>query len=242
MIGELAETQRRLAAAEAALAEERRNLALAEEALERERHRADAATATMGATQQRGAPTPSPSAPSSPERQGTSHKERGGQQAERADRPRDDGDTASRSTLPGLGTMGNMGSLAGLGNLAGAEFFAASQRMVQAALHNPGLALQQSSKFVDEMTRIVTGQSKIAPDPKDKRFEDPAWTTNPVYKGFLQTYLLWRQSLNNLVDHANLPPKDADRARFALSLTRQHAPASERKQYLQRTPPRIAVA
>src|SRR5260221_93077 len=90
--------------------------------------------------------------------------------------------------------------------------------MMQAALRTPGLALQQSSKFVDEMTRIVTGQSKIAPDPKDKRFEDPAWTTNPVYKGFLQTYLLWRQSLNNLVDHANMPKKDADRARFALSL------------------------
>jgi len=216
--GELAETQRRLAAAEAALAEERRNLALAEEALERERHRADAATATMEAAQQRGAPTPSPSAPPTPEREGTSRKESGAQRAERAERSRDDGDTASRSTLPGLGTMGNMGSLAGLGNLAGAEFFAASQRMVQAALRNPGLALQQSSKFVDEMTRIVTGQSKIAPDPKDKRFEDPAWTANPVYKGFLQTYLLWRQSLNNLVDHANLPKKDADRARFALSL------------------------
>src|SRR5260221_3244496 len=90
--------------------------------------------------------------------------------------------------------------------------------MMQAALRTPGLALQQSSEFVDEITRIVTGQSKIAPDPKDKRFEDPAWTTNPVYKGFLQTYLLWRQSLNNLVDHANLPKKDADRARFALSL------------------------
>jgi polyhydroxyalkanoate synthase len=105
-----------------------------------------------------------------------------------------------------------------MANVPGAEFFAAGQRMAQAALRNPGLALQQSSEFFEQMARIATGQSKIAPDPKDKRFDDPAWTTNPFYKAFLQTYLVWRQSLNNLVDHANLPKKDAERARFALSL------------------------
>ena len=48
--------------------------------------------------------------------------------------------------------------------------------------------------------------------------QDPTWTTNPMYKAYMQTYLLWRQSLNTLVDQADLPKKDADRARFALSL------------------------
>jgi polyhydroxyalkanoate synthase len=103
-------------------------------------------------------------------------------------------------------------------NLPGADLFAAGQRMALAAWRNPGLGMQESSEFMDEMTRIVTGQSKIEPDAKDKRFEDPTWKTNPYYKAMLQTYLLWRQSLNNLVDHADLPTQDANRARFALSL------------------------
>src|SRR5215472_7141786 len=53
---ELAEMQRRLAAAETALAEERRTLALTEEALERERQRADAATASIEAARRGSAP------------------------------------------------------------------------------------------------------------------------------------------------------------------------------------------
>jgi polyhydroxyalkanoate synthase len=105
-----------------------------------------------------------------------------------------------------------------MGSLPGAELFAAGQRMAQAALGNPGLVLQQSSEFLQEMTRIASGQSKIEPDAKDKRFEDPTWKNNPFYKSMLQTYLLWRQSLGNLIDHADLPKQDADRARFALSL------------------------
>jgi polyhydroxyalkanoate synthase subunit PhaC len=217
MADDLSEIQRRLAATERALAQEREQRARTEEALERERQRADAATTTFEATQQRGAPAPS--ARPAAEEQGPSRKEGGaGRREERTVGSQEDGDTAPWSTLPGLGTMGNLGNLPALGNLAGAELFAAGQRMMQAALRNPGLALQQSSEFVDEMTRIVTGQSQIAPDPKDKRFEDPTWTTNPFYKASLQTYLLWRQSLNNLVDHSNLPKKDADRARFALLL------------------------
>ncbi|MGZ6388042.1 MAG: alpha/beta fold hydrolase [Ktedonobacterales bacterium] len=213
MAKELEETQRRLAAAEAALAEERRNLALAEEAVERERSRADAATTTFEAAQQRGTPTPP-----TPEQQRSSRREAGAdERADRADEARAAGDTFPWPTLPGMGNLPGM-TLPGMESFPGAELFAAGQRMAQAALSNPGLAAQQSSEFLDEMSRIVTGQSKIAPDSKDKRFEEPTWTSNPYYKAYLQTYLLWRQSLNNLVDHANLPKKDAERARFVLSL------------------------
>ncbi|HEY7779882.1 MAG TPA: alpha/beta fold hydrolase [Ktedonobacterales bacterium] len=214
MAEDLAETRRRLAAAETALADERGALALAEEALERERQRADAATATLEAAQRGSAPaTPPPPAPERPgtTRQGAGNGERA-RHAERTENARDRADTFPWPILPG------MGSWPGTGDIPGAEVLAAGQRMAQAVLRNPGLALRQSTEFVDELTRIVSGQSKIAPDPKDKRFEDPAWTTNPFYKAALQTYLVWRKSLNNLVDHSNLPKKDADRARFALSL------------------------
>src|SRR2546429_1070617 len=69
-----------------------------------------------------------------------------------------------------------------------------------------------------EMGRVMTGQSAVEPDAKDKRFTDEAWKTNPFYRAYLQTYLTWEQSLNAFVNDANLDKKDADRARFVLSL------------------------
>jgi polyhydroxyalkanoate synthase len=197
----VAEERRKLASVEATLAHERERLAQIEEDLERERRRADAAEASLSA-QQRGATAP-PQGQRPPSGAGAGDR---AERKERAKTGRADGDAFPWPYPPGME------------NLPGADLFAAGQRMAMAAWRNPGLGMQESSEFMDEMTRIVTGQSKIEPDAKDKRFEDPTWKTNPFYKAMLQTYLLWRQSLNNLVDHADLPTQDADRARFALSL------------------------
>src|SRR5260370_19770198 len=69
-----------------------------------------------------------------------------------------------------------------------------------------------------EMGRVMTGQSTVEPDAKDKRFTDEVWKTNPFYHMYLQTYLTWQQSLNAFINDADLDKKDADRARFVLSL------------------------
>jgi len=69
-----------------------------------------------------------------------------------------------------------------------------------------------------ELTRIFTGESTIEPDARDKRFDDPVWQSNPLYRTMLQSYLLWQRSLTTAVDAANLPKPEADRARFAVSL------------------------
>jgi polyhydroxyalkanoate synthase len=105
-----------------------------------------------------------------------------------------------------------------LSSLPGADLLAAGPRMALAAMKQPWAAARKSSEMLGEMARIATGQSNIEPDPKDKRFADPMWKSSPIYRAALQSYLLWRQSLNAFVDQAELPKKDADRARFALSL------------------------
>src|SRR5258707_5962375 len=68
------------------------------------------------------------------------------------------------------------------------------------------------------MGRVMTGQSTVEPDAKDKRFADEVWKTNPFYRMYLQTYVTWQQSLNAFLADADLDKKDADRARFVLSL------------------------
>src|SRR5260370_18279290 len=69
-----------------------------------------------------------------------------------------------------------------------------------------------------EMGRVMTGQSTVEPGAKDKRFTDEVWRTNPYYHALLQTYVTWQQSFNAFINDADLDKKDADRARFALSL------------------------
>src|SRR5712692_3740040 len=98
------------------------------------------------------------------------------------------------------------------------DFFDVSQKIAQQAIQQPLLPMKNYSNFMLEMGRVMTGQSIIEPDAKDKRFTDETWKSNPFYRMYLQTYVTWEQSLNAFVNDANLDKKDADRARFVLSL------------------------
>src|SRR5580700_4250106 len=66
----------------------------------------------------------------------------------------------------------------------------------------------------DEL-RVLAGASPVAPDPKDRRFADPAWS-GPVWRRIAQSYLASRAGLLRSVDELGLDPKSAERARFAL--------------------------
>src|SRR5437764_13075359 len=78
--------------------------------------------------------------------------------------------------------------------------------------------LKHKYRFLLEMGLLVTGQSSVDDDAKDKRFTDELLKTSPSYRALLQTYLTWQQSLGAFIDDADLDKKDADRARFVLSL------------------------
>src|SRR5271155_5142301 len=98
------------------------------------------------------------------------------------------------------------------------DVFATVQRIAEQALKQPGAVAEQQAAFVRDMIRIFSGQSELAPEPGDKRFQDTAWTTNPFYRYWLQSYLAWRKGLNAFIDHAGFDPINTARARFVLSL------------------------
>src|SRR5438876_5676955 len=100
----------------------------------------------------------------------------------------------------------------------GTDLFNISQQVVEQAIKQPPLALKHYTNFLLEMGRLMTGQSTVGPDAKDKRFADEVWKTNPFYRALLQTYVTWQQSLGAFIDDADLDKKDADRARFVLGL------------------------
>ena len=100
----------------------------------------------------------------------------------------------------------------------GMDLFNVSQQLAEQAIKQPPLVLKHYTDFLLEMGRVITGQSTVEPNAKDKRFTDEVWKTNPFYHALLQTYLTWQQSLSAFIDDADLDKKDADRARFVLSL------------------------
>jgi polyhydroxyalkanoate synthase len=83
---------------------------------------------------------------------------------------------------------------------------------------NPRMTGQLYLSFLNELGRIATGGSALAPDARDKRFADPAWKDSLAYRTLAQAYLAWSGALNRFVDEANMDKRDAERARFVVSL------------------------
>src|SRR6516225_5618746 len=90
--------------------------------------------------------------------------------------------------------------------------------LVGELVSNPTLVARQYMTWVAELGRIATGGSTLAPDPKDRRFADPAWRENAAYRALAQSYLAWGNALYGFLDEAKIGSRDAERARFLVSL------------------------
>jgi polyhydroxyalkanoate synthase subunit PhaC len=95
---------------------------------------------------------------------------------------------------------------------------AALRELAQQAVEHPALLLEQEAALLREFMAIMSGRSKLSAAPGDKRFADPAWRENPVYRMCLQTYLAWTKSVAQFVEQSALDRRTKERVRFAASL------------------------
>ena len=93
--------------------------------------------------------------------------------------------------------------------------------LTEGAVHLAQTLLRGVSGASLELLRVGLGKSEIAPDKRDKRFADPAWQENPVYRAVMQTYLYLGSGVNGVVDNLGVEGVNAERARFALTLVRE---------------------
>ena len=100
----------------------------------------------------------------------------------------------------------------------GADLFAAARSLIGHVARNPGLAFQQCFSLAAELTRIATGRSELAPAVQDKRFADSAWKESLPYRTLAQAWLAWGRALNGFIDEVGMEKRDAERARFVVSL------------------------
>jgi polyhydroxyalkanoate synthase len=78
----------------------------------------------------------------------------------------------------------------------------------------PRTVARRVSGLAGDLEAVAAGRSDIAPDRRDRRFADPAWTQNPVLRRLVQAYLAGGNFASGLLDDARLDGADAERARF----------------------------
>jgi polyhydroxyalkanoate synthase subunit PhaC len=100
----------------------------------------------------------------------------------------------------------------------GADLFAAARSLLGHMARNPGLAFQQYFSLAAELAKVATGRSQLAPAVQDKRFADSAWKESLPYRALAQAWLAWGRALNGFIDESGMEKRDAERARFVVSL------------------------
>lgn len=89
------------------------------------------------------------------------------------------------------------------------------------AVAQPGPLSRQALTLVANISSVVAGTEEFDPGPKDRRFSDPAWRDNPLYRRWMQGYIALAASLDALVDdleESGTDWRDVERARFAVGV------------------------
>jgi polyhydroxyalkanoate synthase len=91
----------------------------------------------------------------------------------------------------------------------------------------PHALARQATALAAELARIGLGSSTLAPSPRDRRFTDPGWTSNPVLRRLVQAYLAAGQTAEGLLGEADLEWRDAARLTFVVdNLVQALAPSN----------------
>jgi polyhydroxyalkanoate synthase len=137
--------------------------------------------------------------------------------------PRDQGDGLAERAAGVLGPESDL-----FGDLDAAGFGDALRRALRANLSHPVPALAASVRLAGDLARVPAvaaarwlGRDVDPPvpvDPKDRRFADPAWATNPFFYATRLSYLAASRFARDVVGSAALEPHVARKAAMATDL------------------------
>ncbi len=78
----------------------------------------------------------------------------------------------------------------------------------------PDKVVSHTAHLTTELAKIAAGRSDVAPDRRDRRFKDPAWAGNPLYKRIGQSYLASAAAVDRLLCDIDLDWAEERRVRF----------------------------
>jgi polyhydroxyalkanoate synthase subunit PhaC len=103
----------------------------------------------------------------------------------------------------------------------------AGVRFAAALARRPHRLARHATAVAGELARVGLGRSTLTPLPRDRRFADPAWSSNPLLRRLVQAYLAAGQAAERLLADADLAWRDAERMRLVVdNLVQALAPSN----------------
>lgn len=102
--------------------------------------------------------------------------------------------------------------------LAREDLMGAVAVMLRETAGKPVTAAKHLKTFSEDVVKIVTQKSDLAPDPRDKRFLDPTWAKNPFYKAGMQYYLAVQKGTAAWMKDLKLDELERARANFVVQM------------------------
>ena len=117
-------------------------------------------------------------------------------------------------------TTGEAAESVGGGEAVGMPSLRQAASGLAAALSQGTTVAREATRLGVELIRIAWGLSDLAPAEGDRRFTDPAWTSNPAFRMLQQCYVASAQALDRIVDAMGDGRGDtrAEQARFAANI------------------------
>ena len=84
------------------------------------------------------------------------------------------------------------------------------------ALTHPDSVAKHYALFAGLAIRVLQGDSDLALNGFDRRFRDDTWRSSTFYRGLLQLYLAWKQTMQSWVDDQQFDERDRARVQFIL--------------------------
>lgn len=94
----------------------------------------------------------------------------------------------------------------------------AAGKLFAAALRSPRQLVAAAGAYLGELRAVMRGASDASPDPKDRRFSDPAWQSNFLCRRLVQAYRVTQTNVDRFIDQSSLDAHGKRRARFMASL------------------------
>src|SRR3954447_7705211 len=79
----------------------------------------------------------------------------------------------------------------------------------------PRRTVRRVGELGAELGRVASGRSEVQPAKRDRRFADPAWQSNWLFRRLVQTYLAAGETVDGLISDADVDWRAARQARFA---------------------------
>ncbi|MEM9500870.1 MAG: alpha/beta fold hydrolase [Pseudomonadota bacterium] len=98
------------------------------------------------------------------------------------------------------------------------DFVSAVALLLRETASDPSRAFRHAQSMGEDMVKIMTGKSDLAPHPKDKRFMDPAWQYNPFFRAGAQYYLAVQKGMRNWLEELELDDLERNRASFIANI------------------------